>query len=406
MEKISVIVPFYNSSKTIGRCIESIQAQTYRAFEVLLINDGSTDDTLDIVNQYAGTDCRLKVINKEHAGVSAARNRGLYEASGAFIQFVDSDDYIEPDMFERMLCVMRHHQADIVICNYTHPCIKNYLGDCILNMERFKDRLRVYQNTFSLVVPWNKLYRRSVITDYFDEEVDFTEDELFGLANLCNAKKVVSISDELYHYYAAPPDTEEEELSCISKIARADDFWKTKRTYWYMRTALMPKVDAILKKHFPADEYEDFQYARVFDFMLWELIIFYSLGADREGILKEMQSVFSEHEFILSVNIRQKYGVRLKSFSGKERRLQVESFVRDCMHAYDDLMMHNRVERPFYVCLGIFIEYFIEPCGVLDDTDIVSAMFLALEKNNTCEAVYVNNLFEEKRTADLKICAI
>lgn len=406
MEKISVIVPFYNSRKTIGRCIESILAQTYPEFEVLLVNDGSKDDTRKIVEQYMGKDSRLKMIDKEHAGVSAARNRGLEEASGDYIQFVDSDDYIERTMFETMLDVMHRENADIVLCNYTHPCIKNYLGDCVLDMEKFADRLRIYQNTFSLVVPWNKLYKRSVITDFFDEEVDFTEDELFGLANMCNARKIVSISEELYHYYAAPSDAAEEELSCISRIARADDFWKTKRTYWYMRTALMPKVAKILEQHFHAEEYNDFQYTRVFDFMLWELIIFYSLGADREGILREMQAIFGEREFVQSVNIRQKYGIRFKNFSEKERRQLVESFVRDCMAAYDDLTIHNKSERPFFVCLGIFVQYFVEQCGPADCTDIVAEMFVCLKNNSTPEAVYVNTLFEEDREAALEKCAI
>ncbi|MGN1095128.1 MAG: glycosyltransferase family 2 protein, partial [Eubacteriales bacterium] len=260
MEKISVIVPFFNGEKTLDRCIESILAQTYTNFELIMVDDGSTDGSCAVVEKYAQKDKRIKLVNKAHAGVSAARNLGLDIADGDFIQFIDADDYVEPEMFETMLNAINKAHADIAVCNHTHPCITNYLGNRTLDFSKKKDLLIYYQNTFAAHLPWNKLFRRSVITDKFDESISFCEDGMFCLANMKNAKKVVSIGKKLYHYYVAPPTTSLEESSCINKMAKAPDFWQTKNTFWYMRDALMDKSRQIVEKHFPAEDIEDFIY--------------------------------------------------------------------------------------------------------------------------------------------------
>ena len=101
--KVSVIVPVYNAEKYIKRCLDSILAQSYRYFEVLLIDDGSTDNSGKICDEYALNDNRIRVIHKENSGVSATRNIGITEAKGDYIAFVDSDDYIRSDMFEKMV---------------------------------------------------------------------------------------------------------------------------------------------------------------------------------------------------------------------------------------------------------------------------------------------------------------
>ncbi|MDO5402824.1 MAG: glycosyltransferase family A protein, partial [Eubacteriales bacterium] len=98
MKKISVIVPLYNGEKTIRRCIDSILAQTYSNFEILVINDGSTDKSSEIVSEMMRDDSRIVLVNKSHEGVSAARNIGLLKTTGELLQFIDADDYIEPDM--------------------------------------------------------------------------------------------------------------------------------------------------------------------------------------------------------------------------------------------------------------------------------------------------------------------
>ena len=327
LPSISVIVPFFNSRKTLDRCLNSILAQTYKNFELIAVNDGSTDNSLEIVSSYAEKDNRIKIVNKAHKGVSSARNKALEVATGDLIQFVDADDDIEPDMFETAVSLMDETGADIVVCNHDHPCIMNYFGDSVLDFTDKKNIWRFYQNTFAGVVPWNKLYKREIITEKFDEEISFTEDDIFCLSNMANAKKIAGTSKVLYHYFVAPPTTNPDELSCINKMAKAKDFWQTKNTFWYMRDKLLPKTKEIAKRRLPREYAEDIIYTRIFDFMPWEIVILGSLDVDRYGLIKEMQNIFREKDFKKSLALKEKYGVYFKELLPLEQDIMVEKFI-------------------------------------------------------------------------------
>lgn len=113
-EKISVIVPVYNSIDCLERCVKSICAQTYEALEILLVDDGSTDGTGELCERLAGEDCRIRVFHKQNGGASSARNMGISHASGTYLGFVDSDDYIEPDMYALMMAAMGGQQGNVI----------------------------------------------------------------------------------------------------------------------------------------------------------------------------------------------------------------------------------------------------------------------------------------------------
>ena len=129
MPQISVIVPVYKVEQYLKRCVDSILHQTFSDLEVILVDDGSPDNCPAMCDKYAGTDSRVKVIHQKNAGVSAARNAGLSVASGEYITFVDSDDFIDPQMYEKMLAVAEKYDCDVVMC------------DC---MKEFPDHQEVY----------------------------------------------------------------------------------------------------------------------------------------------------------------------------------------------------------------------------------------------------------------------
>ena len=118
MKKISIIVPIYNIEKYLPRCLDSILAQTYKNLEVILVDDGSVDNSGMIADKYARNDQRIIVIHQVNKGVSAARNAGLDLATGDYIGFVDGDDYIEPDMYEILMRIIDEQQVDIAHCGY------------------------------------------------------------------------------------------------------------------------------------------------------------------------------------------------------------------------------------------------------------------------------------------------
>ena len=390
MNKISVIVPFYNSSNTLERCLKSILEQTYTNFEILCVNDGSTDCSEKLVKEYAAKDKRVKLINKKHGGVSSARNLGLKRAKGDFIQFVDSDDFIEPRMYEIMLNAMLENNADTVVCDFTHPCFRNYLGNAVLDLTKKSDMLKYLQTTFASLVPWNKLYRRNTLTEPFDEELSFAEDDLFTMVNAFNCKKLVGVSDVLYHYYIKPANTGEK--SALNKLANPETC-NNKDTIWYKRTSLFEKNKAGLLKFMSEEEAEEYAYIRVFDFIFWEFFILVVNGADKISLEKEMLNVFSEKQFTECLKIKEKkYGVNFRNFKNEQSRLKIKLFADVCYDVCCETMTKNSIIRPFYACLGVFVKLFVSDSDNADTNDIVAECLYNLKTNGTREAKYVNNL--------------
>ena len=209
MELISVIVPVYNVESYVAECIESIQNQTYMNLEIILVNDGSTDASGDICDQYAAYDERIQVIHKENAGVSAARNTGIESANGDYIGFVDSDDYIAPTMYEDMLKLMAEHDLDIIECT----AFRNN-GDT--NIEGCNDgSLEIFNRDEALkmamydcfVAVWSQLYKRRVISDVRFPVGRKFEDSAVSYLFIANTKRVGHINRCLYYYRLNPNST-------------------------------------------------------------------------------------------------------------------------------------------------------------------------------------------------------
>lgn len=204
---ISVIVPVYNCEEKLNRCVESVLNQSYKELEVILVNDGSTDGSLKICNQYGQTDFRIKVVDKENAGVSAARNTGIEYAQGEYIQFVDSDDFIEKDMCKTLVKAMEESAADMVLSGFCHRYLNEDIikvpGQEIGGMLNSKDFaecfLELYHQGF-LNMPWNKLYKRDLVNEKFPENLSLGEDLLFNLKYLEKAEKIAVVKEPLYYY--------------------------------------------------------------------------------------------------------------------------------------------------------------------------------------------------------------
>lgn len=206
--KISVIVPVYNVEKYLNATIESIVNQTYKNLELILIDDGSTDSSPKICDNWAEKDSRIKVIHKTNGGVSSARNAGLNIAAGDYIAFVDGDDYIDPNMYEIMLSHIIQYDADAASCgmvreNENAPDEEWGSADAEIeivdNIELLK---RVGQASGILPVsPCNKLFSKSAVGNVrFDTRFKYAEDVLFNYFVSKNINKMVSQNVARYHY--------------------------------------------------------------------------------------------------------------------------------------------------------------------------------------------------------------
>lgn len=204
---VSVIVPVYNSAPYLENCLLSIVRQTYGDLEIFCINDGSTDNSGEILRRFAEKDPRVHVLSQENQGVSAARNRGLELASGEWLSFVDSDDELEPDFYETLTALATEHSADIVHCGYKRICLDGTVKDvrgtgrllvqtpaeaarCLLVGEHFSSGL------------WNKLYKRNLFSHIrFDTSLKINEDVLANVQVFHEAHQIAFLDVPKYHYF-------------------------------------------------------------------------------------------------------------------------------------------------------------------------------------------------------------
>ena len=183
-DTISVIIPAYNCEKYIKNCLESLKHQTYRNLEIIVVNDGSTDNTLNICREMQYNDYRIKIINQENKGVSAARNKGIECATGKYITFVDADDVIEPDMYEVMQKDIYLNTADIVrVGAYIHDRkghIRHIYNDNSVEIINDKSEIihKFVTGELSIAV-WDKLFTKSIIGDTRFKENVSQEDTMF-----------------------------------------------------------------------------------------------------------------------------------------------------------------------------------------------------------------------------------
>lgn len=203
--KVSIIIPAYNIAPYLERCLESVRCQTYKELQIIIIDDGSGDQTGQIADTFAEKDKRFRVIHKENGGVSAARKTGLEQADGEYIGFVDGDDYIEPEMYEKLIGLAVEYDADIAHCGYQMV---------------FPDRVDLYHGTKQLKVQdtytgvkdllegnlvepglWNKIYRRKLFNQInYDENIVINEDLLLNYFLFHRSEKAVFIDVPYYHY--------------------------------------------------------------------------------------------------------------------------------------------------------------------------------------------------------------
>ena len=234
---VSIIVPMYNTAGCIARCVKSICAQTYKSIEILLLNDGSPDDPLAGCRALAASDHRIALVDKTNTGAADTRNQGIALAHGKYIQFVDSDDYIDPDYTGHLVAAAEEHHADLVIAPYKMvipagaskpeqvlekledelgvmtvarpPEVREYgfLPAGVYDKDHFALRLMDKPASYFYSVLWNKLYRRILLTGNdicFTSEVRWAEDLVFNMQYIQYAEVFVAIGTPGYYYVQNP----------------------------------------------------------------------------------------------------------------------------------------------------------------------------------------------------------
>ncbi|MDR0920955.1 MAG: glycosyltransferase [Lactobacillales bacterium] len=203
--KISIIVPVYNVEEYLGSCLDSIINQTYSNLEIIVVNDGSTDNSLEIAKEYMKRDDRIKIIEKKNGGLASARNAGLDEVTGDFIGFVDSDDWINEDMYKKLLTNALKENAELSIVSFYRD-----FGNGVRKTENIPNQYLVFDSAdgfkyvnihgyFGIVV-WDKLFKSNIFENIRFEVGEIGEDYPIIYHAIDKASKIVYDSEPLYYY--------------------------------------------------------------------------------------------------------------------------------------------------------------------------------------------------------------
>lgn len=270
MKKISVIVPVYKAEQYLTRCIESILHQTYENIELILIDDGSPDLSPEICDKYADSDSRVIVIHQENQGVAAARNIGMDRATGDYVTFVDSDDYIDKDMYESMLNIADKYDTDVVMCDcvkefethnevYSHNIRSGFYNRHQLEIEYFPHLLIMpnveYPATISnyLCVFKNNKYKKLDIK--YEKGIRYSEDLLFGAQLLYHANSFYYMKGQAYYHY-----------NCVNNLSAT-------HTYVPDKWDDYQKLHSKIKEYFQDSQYElQLQIDKVLLFFIYNAI--------------------------------------------------------------------------------------------------------------------------------------
>ena len=252
MPKISVIVPVYNAEKNIQRCAESVLAQDMEDLELILVDDGSRDGSPALLDSLAAADRRVRVIHKPNGGVSSARNRGLAEARGEYVQFADADDRLPMDSCKLLLREAESTGADMVIADFYRVVDESVSRKgsiekgCLLSRREYADEMLRSPADLYYGALWNKLYRRSIIEEHgvrMDENISFSEDMIFNLEYLLHVKSVAVTKAPVYYYV----------MNRGSLVSQSLDLGATVR----MKTSVIKYYDRFYRDTFDLQEYSD-----------------------------------------------------------------------------------------------------------------------------------------------------
>lgn len=235
---VSVIIPVYNTEKYLKKCVDSVRNQTYQNLEIWLVDDGSTDSSGAICDEYARMDSRIYVSHKENAGQGVARNTALDRCTGEYISFVDSDDWIAENFVEKMVQEIEKSDADVCICGYYgHTGIRTVNvahAHCVLD-STYAIMKHMVSTTDITGVPWDKLFHRHLLEHNRFPAVRANEDAYLVYDVLPTCKKVVILGDCLYHQLIRPGSTEQSDFSEKN----------------YALIAAAEKLMGIVKKNYP-----------------------------------------------------------------------------------------------------------------------------------------------------------
>ena len=306
---ISVIVSIYNMDRYLNKCIESLINQSYKDYEILLVDDGSTDNSGKTCDDWETKEEKIRTIHKQNGGISSARNCGIRHAYGEWIIFPDPDDWVEPDYLKKLLDIQKQNDADLSICGhfFSDKIWNENAKPEIMNTEKAMEYL-MYPNSFSGYA-WNKLYSLDIIKKNnlsFDEELETIQDLHFNVQYFQFCNKIAYDPEPLYHYVIHD--------SSVSSVNSPQITKKVKGVVTYERIA------ELLHDKYPICE--EMAYASLCVLCLKNIIIYYRFSINNKKILLLLKNSFEKYkEFFYRCKVYTKKGKKFSNLVGFSPRL-------------------------------------------------------------------------------------
>ena len=288
MPKVSIIIPAYNAEKVLARCIDSVLAQTFTDFELLVMDDGSKDGTAALCDAYAAKDARVRVVHKENSGVSDTRNQAINLATGEYLQFLDADDWITPEATALFVHAAEEYSADLVISDF-YRVVDGWTArkgsideEGVLSREEFAACMAKSPADYYYGVIWNKFFRRDLVEKYklrMDEKLRWCEDFIFNLEYILHTERIFVLRAPTYYYVKTEGSLVQQGLE-IGKIVN-------------MKMNVIEHYTAFYKKVFSEEEYLAHRseiYGFLIDYSHDDAVIPYLPGSKRLGEEKAFTS--------------------------------------------------------------------------------------------------------------------
>lgn len=306
---ISVVVSVYNVEEYLDKCLDSLLNQTYRDFEIILVDDGSTDNCGKRCDEWENKEDRIKVVHKKNGGLSSARNCGIKKAKGEWIIFPDPDDWVETDYLQKLIDIQAQYKADLSICgHYYSEEVWNIGAEPeVFSREKAIEYL-MYPNSFSGYA-WNKLYSMNIIKSkqlFFDEELGRVQDLHFNVRYFQFCDKVAYDPEPVYHYVI--------HNSSVSSINHMLTPRKISGVVSYK------KIAELLHEKYPVCE--EIAYASLCLMCLRDIVTYYQLHTKNKKIVLLLQKVFLKYkEYFYRCKVYTKRGKRFSWLVGFSPRL-------------------------------------------------------------------------------------
>lgn len=300
--KVSVVVPIHNSELTLERCLDSIISQTLIDIEVLLINNVSTDSSEEICLKYAKGDNRIKYVNLDIAGVSNARNVGKNMAKGEYITFVDSDDYIAPNMYELLYNKAMIECSEVVMCGFNKEINGTIKPSGEINLVEFAENKqydRFWHGNIVMGACWRAIYKKELAQSIdFDTQITYTEDLIFSVEILDQAIKVTAIEDRLYNYVIATQ---------VYRKYRNESIWND-------IIKANEREIMVLEKHGFIDLIKFSRFS--------SYISIYDMAFAKDDYDAKLVKKYKKNKTITALNKRKNYKAYCKNCAGKKERIK------------------------------------------------------------------------------------